>query len=52
MQKCFQCLGYVEGDFPVSEKASEEVLSIPVFGELTEDELNQVVESIRDFYAG
>ncbi len=52
MQKCFQCLGYEEGDFPVSEQASREVLSIPVFGELTEDELNQVVTTIREFYEG
>ncbi|MFO8183965.1 MAG: DegT/DnrJ/EryC1/StrS family aminotransferase [Candidatus Aegiribacteria sp.] len=52
LQKCFRCLGYVKGDFPVSEAASEEVISIPVFGELTEEELKEVVETVRDFYAG
>ncbi len=51
LQKCFDCLGYGEGDFPVSETVSKEVLSIPVFGELTEEELVEVVETIKAFYA-
>lgn len=51
LQKCFDCLGYKEGDFPVSEAASKEVISIPVFGELNEDELVEVVETIKTFYA-
>jgi len=50
LQKCFECLGYAEGDFPVSEAAAKEVISIPVFGELTEEELNEVVQTIKDFY--
>ena len=52
LQECFSCLGYVRGDFPVSEEASEEVISIPVFGELTEDELFEVAETIRGYYGG
>lgn len=51
LQKCFECLGYAEGDFPVSEAAAKEVISIPVFGELTGEELNEVVQTIKDFYA-
>ncbi|MCK4806366.1 MAG: DegT/DnrJ/EryC1/StrS family aminotransferase, partial [Candidatus Aegiribacteria sp.] len=51
LQKCFECLGYGEGDFPVSEAVSKEVISIPVFGELTEEELVEVVETIKAFYA-
>ncbi len=51
LQKCFECLGYSEGDFPVSEAAAKEVISIPVFGELTEDELVEVACTIKDFYA-
>jgi len=51
LQECFKCLGYKEGDFPVSEAASREVISIPVFGELTESELLEVVDTIREFYA-
>jgi dTDP-4-amino-4,6-dideoxygalactose transaminase len=51
LQECFSCLGYEKGDFPVSEKASEEVISIPIFGELTEGELNEVVEAVKEFYS-
>jgi len=50
LQKCFSSLGYEEGDMPVSEKASREVLSLPIFGELTEAELEEVVRSVKDFY--
>jgi len=52
LQKCFVSLGYAEGDFPVAEAVSKEVISIPVFGELTEEELVEVVETIKAFYAG
>lgn len=51
LQECFECLGYKEGDFPVSENASKEVISLPVFGELTDTELNEVVDSVKGFYA-
>lgn len=52
LQECFSCLQYSKGDFPVSETASSEVISLPVFGELTEDELVEVVETVKSFYAG
>ena len=51
LQKCFECLGYSDGDFPVSETVSKEVISIPVFGELTAEELTEVAETIKEFYA-
>lgn len=50
LQECFENLGYRRGDFPVAEKASEEVVSVPVFGELTEDELEEVCAAIKEFY--
>ncbi|MBN1434914.1 DegT/DnrJ/EryC1/StrS family aminotransferase [Candidatus Fermentibacterales bacterium] len=50
MQQCFRHLGYTEESFPASLKASGEVVSIPVFGELTEAELDEVVSAIAGFY--
>lgn len=52
LQPAYKSLGYKEGDFPVTERASQEVLSLPVYPELSEDEINQVAEGLRDFYRG
>jgi len=49
LQPCFQHLGYKEGDLPESERASQEVLSLPMFPELTEEEQNYVAQKIHDF---
>jgi dTDP-4-amino-4,6-dideoxygalactose transaminase len=50
LQPCFVYLGYGEGDLPESERASKEVLALPMFPELTDDEQRWVVKSIADFY--
>ncbi len=50
LQKAFSYLGYKEGDFPISEACSKEVLSLPMFPELKDDEVEYVVESIREFF--
>ncbi len=51
LQPALTWLGYEKGAFPESERASREVLALPVFPELTEDEQRYVVEVIADFYA-
>jgi dTDP-4-amino-4,6-dideoxygalactose transaminase len=50
VQKCFAYLGYRQGDFPASEKAAEEVLALPIYPELSPEQVDWVVSSIADFY--
>lgn len=52
LQGAFAHLGYRAGQMPVAEKASQEVLSLPVFPELTDSQQDQVVSAIEDFYSG
>ncbi|HEY6328834.1 MAG TPA: DegT/DnrJ/EryC1/StrS family aminotransferase [Blastocatellia bacterium] len=50
LQPCFSSLGYKEGQFPVSEAATKQTLALPIFPELTLDEMHFVVGAIRSFY--
>ena len=50
LQECYSFLKHRRGDFPVSEKASEEVLALPIYPELTEEEQMFVVDRIKAFY--
>ncbi|MEX0911993.1 MAG: DegT/DnrJ/EryC1/StrS family aminotransferase [Gemmatimonadota bacterium] len=50
LQECFGYLGHARGDFPVAERACEEVLSLPVFPELTEEQREHVARAIRTFF--
>jgi dTDP-4-amino-4,6-dideoxygalactose transaminase len=49
-QPCFADRGYQEGDCPVAEQACREVLALPVFPELVDAELREVVDTIAEFY--
>ncbi|HEU4413821.1 MAG TPA: DegT/DnrJ/EryC1/StrS family aminotransferase [Candidatus Angelobacter sp.] len=51
LQKCFAYLGYAAGDLPESERAALDVLALPIFPELEEDEQRQVVDAIAEFYS-
>jgi len=50
LQECYSFLKYRRGDLPISEKASEEVLALPIYPELTEDQQMTVVDRIKVFY--
>lgn len=50
VQPAFAYLGYSRGSFPVAEKASEEVLALPVYPELTEQDQDRIVSSIAGFF--
>jgi len=50
LQECYSFLKYRSGDLPNSEKASEEVLALPIYPELTEDQQMAVVDRIKAFY--
>ena len=47
LQPVYENLGYHEGDFPITERAAKEVVSLPVFPELREDELQSIIAATR-----
>jgi dTDP-4-amino-4,6-dideoxygalactose transaminase len=50
LQECFAYLGYHQGDFPQAEAAAASVLALPIYAELTTDQLEYVADSIARFY--
>ena len=50
LQKCFAELRYKKGDFPEAERAAGEVLALPLYPELTNEQQQSVVGAIREFY--
>ena len=51
IQKAFQGLGYKKGDFPVTEAVAKEILSLPMYPELTHEQIEYVSESIKEFFS-
>jgi dTDP-4-amino-4,6-dideoxygalactose transaminase len=51
LQKAYEALGYKAGDFPVTERVAREIVSLPMFPQLTTQQLAQVVKDIQDFLA-
>jgi dTDP-4-amino-4,6-dideoxygalactose transaminase len=51
LQTSLSGLGYKQGDFPISESAAHEVLALPMYPELREDEQQTVVDAISTFYS-
>ena len=50
LQKCFEYLGYSEGDFPEAEKAAKETIALPIYPELTAEQKDAVIQAILNFY--
>jgi dTDP-4-amino-4,6-dideoxygalactose transaminase len=51
LQECYKSLGHKKGDFPVSEERSKQVISLPIFPEITQEEQEFVVQTIKEFYS-
>jgi len=49
LQKCFEYLGYKQGDLPEAENAAKEIMAIPVYPELTDAMKDYVVETLLSF---
>jgi dTDP-4-amino-4,6-dideoxygalactose transaminase len=49
LQPAYSELGYSAGSFPVSEQAAHEILSLPMYAELTEGQIEHVAEAVREF---
>jgi len=50
LQKCYAYLGYKPGDFPVSESIGNECLSLPIYPELTDAQIERVAAVVNDFF--
>lgn len=51
LQKAYECLDYHKGDFPVTERAAVEIVSLPMFPQLTEEQQSRVVEEALRYLA-
>ncbi|AKN31948.1 aminotransferase [Clostridium carboxidivorans P7] len=49
LQKCYEDLGYKKGDFPIAEKIADEVLSLPIWYGMKNEEVDYIIEKINDW---
>ena len=50
LQSVAKNLGYVPGDFPNAEKFAKQMLSLPIYPDLNDDEIMYVISSIKSFF--
>ncbi len=50
LQPCYKSLGYREGDFPVSERLTREILSLPMYAEMTAAQRGDVIKAVTSFF--
>jgi len=51
LQEAYSFLKKDKGSFPVAEKCAEQYLSLPMFAELSDEQVSYVVEKIKEYYA-
>jgi dTDP-4-amino-4,6-dideoxygalactose transaminase len=51
LTRAFGYLGYREGAFPAAERAAREVVSLPLWPEMTDGQVDEVVAAVNEFYA-
>jgi len=51
IQPCFEHLGYKKGDFPITEELAEQGLSLPMYAELTDEQISYVCGKIKEFFS-
>jgi dTDP-4-amino-4,6-dideoxygalactose transaminase len=50
LQECFKDLGHKKGDFPISEFSADTSIALPIYPELSDDQINFVVETFKKFF--
>ncbi len=51
LQPCYRSLGYKKGDFPVAERATQRILSLPMYAEMTPGQVKAVIGAVRSFFS-
>ncbi len=49
LQKCYKYLGFKEGDFPNADRSAKKIFSLPMYSELTENEIEYIAKTIKEY---